>query len=261
MASARLAVACLLFPAFCLAQAPGGVRYLNPMAFPEPESSAVWRSLGASYLRKAIRDNALERDPALNSRIDTVMGAVAAAAASHYPRLSGSSWRALLIEDFGHGAVAFPGGTVLVDARFLRQLELTDDELALVLAHEVAHIAADHPSEKLSFMAEALGRDKAPDATSALREFFTQESYALLFQPTARLQEREADAIGAAIFLGTRYDPQRALGLFDKLAKLEPAGRAFESGSHDPAAMRKRSVAGALKALRAGEDRPRTETR
>jgi predicted Zn-dependent protease len=261
MTKARFAVACLLFPAFCLAQPPAAARYQHPSAYPEPESSAVWRSLGASYVRKALKDNSVDRDPVLNSRIDAVMLAVGKAAGGLYPKFERSSWTALLIENFGHGAVAFPGGTVLVDARFVRNLDLTDDELALVLAHEVAHVVADHPSEKLSFMAETIGRELAPNAGSALHAFFAQDSYALLFQPTARLQEREADAIGGAIFHATAYDPQRALALFDKLEQIERAGNGSGSATHDPAAMRKRAVDEAISRTDASGERPKTDRR
>ncbi len=149
--------------------------------------------------------------------------------------------------------------TVLVDARFVRQLELSDDELALVLAHEVAHVVAGHPSEKLSFMAETLGKEKAPNAGSPLRAFFEVDTYALMFQPTARLQEREADSIGAAIFHAAGYDPQRALQLFDKLAKLEKDG--FESPTHDSAIARRESLAAAFARLDAGSTEVKTDKR
>lgn len=247
MKQIRVAAAFLLFSTSCLAQAPSGVRYQNPSAYPEKESAAVWRSLGASYVRKALKDNLLDRDPAWNARLDAVMSAVGAAAATLFPAYAGSSWRALLIDDFGHGAVAFPGGTVLVDANFVRQLALTDNELALLLAHEVAHLVAAHPSEKLSFMAETLGRDRAPTAGSALLAFYARDSYALLFEPTARLQEREADAIGASILNASGYDALQALALFDKLTKLEQPGR--DASSHDPAAMRKEAVLRVLEGL------------
>src|SRR5215212_5991130 len=199
MTRTRIAAAFLLASGFVFS---GGAlpnpaqRYQVPSAYPEPESAAVWRSLGASYVRKALKDNQVNRDPVLNARVDAVMAAIGRAAGTLYPRHAASSWRALLIDDFGHGAVAFPGGTVLIDASFVRQLQMTDDELALLLAHEVAHLVADHPSEKLSFVADRLGKSKAPTAGSALLAFFAADTYALQFQPTARLQEREADAIG-----------------------------------------------------------------
>jgi len=242
----RIAAALLLFSTICLAQAPSGVRYQN--AYPEQESAAVWRSLGASYVRKALKDNLLDRDPAWNARLDAVMAAVGTAAATLFPDYAGASWRVLLIDDFGHGAVAFPGGTVLVDANFVRRLALTDSELALLLAHEVAHLVAAHPSEKLSFMAEKLGKDRAPTAGSALLAFYTQDSYALLFEPTARLQEREADAIGARILQASGYDALQAMALFDKLAKLEQRGP--HASSHDPASVRKDAVLRVLEGLR-----------
>ena len=240
MKQIRMAAALLLFTGFCHAQAPTPVRYLEPAAYPEQDSSAVWRSLGASYVRKALKNNTLDRDPAWNGRLDSAMASVGAAAARLFPGYAGSSWKALLIEGFGHGAVAFPGGTVLVDAGFVRRLDLSDSELALVLAHEVAHLAAGHPSEKLSFMAETLGKQHAPTAGSALLAFFTQDSYAHLFQPTARLQEREADAIGARILHESGYDAMQALALFDKLAEIETGGQV--ASSHDPAAVRKEAL-------------------
>ena len=236
----RMAAALLLFAGFCHAQAPAGVRYLNPSAYPEQDTSAVWRSLGASYVRKALKDNTLDRDPVWNARVDTVMASVGAAAAKLFPNYAGSSWTALLIDGFGHGAVAFPGGTVLVDAGFVRRLALTADEVALLLAHEVAHLAAGHPSEKLSFMAETLGKEHAPTAGTALLAFYAQDAYAFLFQPTARLQEREADAIGAAILVASGYDARQALALFDKLANIEPDGS--DASSHDLAGVRKQAV-------------------
>ena len=240
------------------AQAPaGGVA--GPLAYPEPESSAVWRSLAATYVRKAIRDDKLNKDPVLNARIDAVMAAVGAAVATVDPRSASApaSWKAILIEGFGRGAAAFPGETILVDATFVRNLSLSDDELALILSHEAAHVVARHASAKLSFMAEVLGKEKVPDARTALLEFLAKDSYAVEFQPKARQQEREADTIGAAIFFATGYDLGRALTLFDKLGDMEarasgrtgPAGQA--SDTHDSAAMRKEVIASVIAGLQA----------
>ena len=139
--------------------------------------------------------------------------------------------------------MAFPGQTVIVDAHFVRALKLSDDELALLLSHEAAHVIADHALTKLSFMAEFLGKDKIPTARTALLEFLANDAYATAYRPTARLQEREADTIGAAIFFATGYDAQRSLWLFDKLAALETAD-AGSTDSHDSATLRKQAVSG-----------------
>lgn len=240
------AFAAILLSLTCLSgHAQPGARL--PAAYSEPDAEAAWRALAASYVRKAVRENRLNRDEALNARIDSVMNRVGAACAAVDARFANSAWIAVLIEGFGHGAVAFPGRTILVDARFVRSLALTDDELALVLAHEVAHIVAGHAYEKLSFMAETLGPERAPTARTALLEFLAKDDYATAFRPVARLQEREADRIGAAIFAATGYDTVRALALFDKLAVLELREA---SDSHDAAMVRRDAVLAALAALR-----------
>jgi len=177
------------------------------------------------------------------------MAAVGAAVASIDSRFANSSWKIILIDDFGHGAAAFPGETIIVDAKFVRTLQLNDDELALILCHEVAHIVAGHASAKLSFMAKFLGKEKLPTARTALVEFLAKDSYAAVFQPTARLQEREADTVGAAIFFASGYDSQRALGLFDKLMELENRANGGDLDSYDTARIRKQIVSGVIAEL------------
>jgi len=244
-----IAAVLLLVSGTCFSEVPPADRPQTPAAYPESEAAAAWRGLGASYVRKALRDQTLDRDPVLNARVDRVMAAVGTAAAAIDPRFAESSWKVILIDDFGHGAAAFPGETILVDAKFVRRLALTDDELALIFSHEVAHVFAGHASEKLSFMAEFLGRDKLPTARTALLEFLAQDFYAAVFQPRAQMQEREADSVGAAILFASGYDPQRALALFDKLEQLETSAEGPGPHVHDAAGVRKHAVAGVIAEL------------
>jgi predicted Zn-dependent protease len=242
--------ALLLCSSSCLAQLPAaGVK--TAAVYPDAEVSAVWHALGAAYVRKALDDRTLDRDPALNVRIDAVTAKVAAAVAAIEPRFPVSYWRTILVDGFGHGATAFPGGTLIVDATFVRRHELTDEELALVIAHEMAHVVAGHASEKLSFMA-GLMRDKAqaPSAHAALIAFFTSDGHADAFRPIALQQEREADRIGARFLAKSGYDPQRALLLFDKLTASEARGEARGEDTHDGAAQRKQAVLRAIEEIR-----------
>ena len=86
----------------------------------------------------------------------------------------------------------------MVDAKFVRNLKLNDDELALIFAHEAAHVLAGHATAKLSFMAEVLGKEKVPDARTALLEFMATDSYAAVFRPTARLLVRLGRRVSCA---------------------------------------------------------------
>lgn len=245
-----IAVVLLLVGGICFAEEPADGRPRTQAAYPESEADAAWRGLAAGYVRKALKDQKLDEDRSLNARVDAVMAAVGAAVAAIDARFADSSWRAILINDFGYGAAAFPGETVLVDATFVRSLQLGDDELALILAHEAAHVLAGHASVKLSFMANVLGKEKVPTARTALLEFLAKDAYAAAYRPTALLQEREADRIGAAIFYAAGYDPHRALVLFDKLADLETRQGRRDPDSHDAATVRKQAIAEELADLR-----------
>jgi predicted Zn-dependent protease len=251
----------LLVSGICFSEVPSADRPQTPSAYPETEADAAWRGLSASYVRKALRDRTLDRDPVLNARVDRVMAAVGAAAAAIDTRFAEASWKAILIDDFGHGAAAFPGETILIDATFVRKLALTDDELALIFSHEVAHVFAGHASEKLSFMAEYMGKDKLPTAHTALLEFLAQDFYAAVFQPRAQMQEREADSVGAAILFASGYDPQRALLLFDKLAQHETETEGPGPHVHDAAVARKHAVAGVIAELEQNHARRGPELR
>ena len=251
----------MLFGGACFAQVPPDGMAQKHAVYPESEAAAAWRGLAASYVRKALKDQTLDRDPTLNARVDSVMAAVGAAVAAIDSRFADSSWKAILIEDFGHGAAAFPGETILLDAKFVRTLQLNDDELALIFSHEAAHVVAGHASAKLSFMAEFLGKEKLPTARTALIEFLAKDSYAAVFQPTAQLQEREADTVGAAIFFASGYDTQRALGLFDKLAELETGEDGWAPDAHDAARVRKQTISRAMAELQQIHARRGPETR
>jgi predicted Zn-dependent protease len=244
----------------CFSQVPAdSVRIVA--AYPASEAAAAWRALAASYVRKAVKDHTLDPDPVLNARVDRVMAAVGAAVATINPYFAASAWKAILIDDFGHGAAAFPGQIVLIDANFVRKLKLSDDELALILCHEAAHLLAGHASAKLSFMAEFLGKDKLPTARAALLQFLSRDAYAEAFQPRAQMQEREADRIGAAILFVTGYDPERALDLFEKLEQVEAGAEAPLLDSHESAAARKQVVASVIAELRRRESARAPERR
>jgi len=245
-----IAAMLLLFCGVCCAQMTPDGRSQTQTAYPESEAAAAWRGLAASYVRKALKDRTLDEDPALNARVDAVMAAVGAAVAAVDTRFADSAWKAILITDFGYGAAAFPGEIILVDAKFVRTLQLSDDELALILAHEAAHVVAGHASVKLAFMAEFLGKEKVPTARTALLEFLAKDTYAAVFRPTAQLQEREADRLGAALLFATGHDTQRALRVFDKLVQLEGGEHGQAPDSHDAAAERKLAVSRVIEELR-----------
>lgn len=124
-------------------------------------------------------------------------------------------------------AFAMPGGKIGVYTGILK-LAVTDDELAVVLGHEIAHVAAHHGNERLSRellisgattgLAFGLGSydPKTRNALLAAVGMGTQVGISL---PYSRRNENEADAIGLIYAAQAGYDPRVAPGFWEKMGQ------------------------------------------
>lgn len=118
-----------------------------------------------------------------------------------------------------HG-LRVPGGYVVVTRGMLSMLN-SEDQLAALLAHEIAHIAARHAVERrLKFP----GGD-ATDAVRLARSAYTRE------------QEREADTLSVTYLAEAGYEPTAAIALIERVQRYAEtewmAGRLSDVGSTD----------------------------
>lgn len=144
------------------------------------------------------------------------------AAVSHAPYLD---WEFNVIEDPNPNAFALPGGKVAVYTGLFEVAE-TDDQLAAVMGHEIAHAVARHSAERLSRdivlqtglqVGAALGGPEMAQATDVLAEAATLG----IVLPFGREQEAEADEIGLLYMARAGYDPRAAVELWRNFAALE----------------------------------------
>ncbi|MCJ8169995.1 M48 family metallopeptidase [Atopomonas sediminilitoris] len=136
----------------------------------------------------------------------------------------GWAWEVNLVDAPEVNANCGPGGKILVYSGLFDQLSLTDDELAAVVGHEIAHALREHGREAMSKayaleMAEntagallGLGQD-----TRALADTVAQ--YALTL-PNSRTNEKEADLIGLELAARAGFDPRAALTLWQKMGQV-----------------------------------------
>lgn len=134
----------------------------------------------------------------------------------HLKRLK---WDVAVINSPQVNAFVVPGGKIVVYTGLLSMLS-SEDELAAVLAHEVAHVVARHGAERLtqgSFI--ELGRMLLylimglPIPSGPLTAVF--------FLPNSRKAETEADVIGIQLAARACYDPSAAVSVFEKLGRME----------------------------------------
>ncbi|MEN8256227.1 MAG: M48 family metallopeptidase [Verrucomicrobiota bacterium] len=138
--------------------------------------------------------------------------------------LAGFDWEFNLIEEDVPNAWCMPGGKV---AFYTGILPFTKDEtgIAVVMGHEVAHAVAGHGRERASHQLLQQGG-------GYLASIFTSESdyheaimqvYGLGTQiggilPFSRLHESEADQLGLVFMAMAGYDPNAAVGFWQRMA-------------------------------------------
>jgi predicted Zn-dependent protease len=128
-------------------------------------------------------------------------------------------------------AFCMAGGKMAIYSGMWDQLKATDDEIAQVMGHEIAHALADHTRERMSIAmttaaattaaAIAIGSrsDVGPGAGLALTGAQLAAVVAITL-PNSRNGEAEADQIGIELAARAGYDPRAAVTLWEKMGKL-----------------------------------------
>ncbi len=132
-------------------------------------------------------------------------------------------------------AVCLPAGKVAVFTGLLRELEPSDEQLAAVLSHEIAHALAHHASERLARQNRL--REAADDALAGKLSDETMQTLIPWLGSMAhnREQESEADHIGVFLMTFAGYDPQAAVTFWQRMQRSTAArGRPPEILSDHP---------------------------
>jgi predicted Zn-dependent protease len=121
-------------------------------------------------------------------------------------------------------AWCMPGGKIAVYTALIDKLKITDDELAAVMGHEIAHALREHSRERASEQAIAGIGISIVAAVAGLGQVGQKGmEYAyqgLLGLPNSRAHETEADRIGVELAARAGYDPRAAITLWQKMGKV-----------------------------------------
>jgi len=130
------------------------------------------------------------------------------------------TWRFGVLDAEAINAFAAPGGFVLVTSGLLRQLA-SEDELAAVLAHEIAHVTRHHHYQALVRQrhVEAARKNPPTDLEKDIGDFaaLTRASAVLYTRGLDRRAEHEADLVGVQLMTIAGYDPSAQLAVLEKL--------------------------------------------
>lgn len=180
-----------------------------------PEQEA--HETGLQAYRQILDNSTISHREDYIRRVETVGRRIAAV--SGKPNLA---WEFTVIEDETPNAFALPGGKVGVHTGLFKVAE-NDDQLAAVMAHEVAHAIARHGSERMSQQVLVEGGLQGLGAATGNAGYVQMAATAAtlgIILPYSRSQEAEADHIGLIYMARAGYDPRAAIDLWNNFDAL-----------------------------------------
>ena len=155
----------------------------------------------------------LDEDRQANAYVDCVAAAIV--------REAGGQWEVAVFREDSANAFALPGGKIGVHTGIFT-VATNQDQLATVLAHEVAHVLSRHTNERVSQelavsqglnVLQAIANPTSGAGQTLMGLLGVGAQYGLLL-PYNRLQESEADLLGLDLMAKAGFDPRQSMELW-----------------------------------------------
>jgi predicted Zn-dependent protease len=153
-------------------------------------------------------------------RLRAIAGRIIPHADRFNPRAQQWQWEINLIGSKQINAFCMPGGKIAFYTGILDTLKLDDDEVAIVMGHEIAHALREHARARMAkseltrlgttLLGEFVGRGRYADVFNA--------GGSLLTLRFSRADESEADLVGLDLAARAGYDPRAGVTLWQKMA-------------------------------------------
>lgn len=182
----------------------------------------------SQLLSEASQQRALDADPATAARVQAVARPVIEQAMAKRPETRQWQWDVHVLQSDEVNAWCMAGGKIAVYTGLLQQVRPTDDELAQVLGHEIAHALLSHQAEKMSRQqmqqigmgAAVLAGQAAGYNLSGLSGIADQLATLGLQLPNSREAESEADSVGIELAARAGFNPNAAVSLWEKMIQV-----------------------------------------
>ncbi|HRP96804.1 MAG TPA: M48 family metallopeptidase [Rhodocyclaceae bacterium] len=200
-------------------------------------------------LTEARRKNALNTDRHQLARVRAITSRLIPQTAVFRPDASRWNWEINVLRSDQLNAWCMAGGKMAIYSGLIESLQLTDDEIAAVLGHEIAHALREHARERVSrSMATGLGISVAGAVLGVGevgQDLMSSVARVTFELPHSRLHETEADRIGVELAARAGYDPRAAVSLWDKMSARSSGAPPQWLSTHPGHGERKRELAAA----------------
>ena len=219
------------------------------------EETAIDASASAyvQMLQPYQKNGKLDNDPAVTARIVGITERLIPPAIAYRPETKDWEWSVKVIDDPKTvNAWCMAGGRMAFYTGLVTALKPTDDEIAQVMGHEIAHALAKHQAEKMSrAMATQLGVSAVAIMTDSryagiAAQAASAAAMVALELPNSREAETEADRVGIELAAKAGYDPNAAVTLWQKMAKVSGGSGKSDFFSTHPAPEKRMETLAAL---------------
>lgn len=200
-------------------------RSLIPSPMLEAQATAEYNEIvrGAAHSNRLYPDS----DPHVQ-RVRQLVDKLAPYALKWSDRVKSWKWEVAVVRSPDIRMYCLPGGKIVVYGGLLDRVKLNDNELGMLLGHEIAHAVREHVRERLGEQQAAQIESGAVPQLFGLADlgmFPLGIGSRLVEMHYGRADETEADVIGSDIAARAGFDPRAALTLWDKLAMATRADR------------------------------------
>jgi Zn-dependent protease with chaperone function len=170
-------------------------------------------------------------------RLERIFARLVAEGRTQSARAEALPWSLTVVQLADVEALAMPGGQVIVSEAFIDRRALSDEMLAFVLAHEIAHSILEHERQALTFARMLLPRQVPRSVQDMYVEI--DFNFALLKSMELVMQqgEFEADELGLLLASAAGYAPDRQIEFLEQEAA-QPAEPVPLVATHPPVRMR-----------------------
>lgn len=210
----------------CSSTTSGGAVGVDRQQLLLVSSEQVLEMSAQSYkknIQEARAKGVLDTNQAQLNRLKNIANRLVKQVGIYRPDAAKWQWEVHTIKSDQLNAFVMPGGKIMFYTGIIDKLNLSDDEIAAIMGHEISHALREHSRERLSreyatqtgigVAASVFGLSQGQAQLAGLAGDFG------LSRPHSRTQESEADQIGLELMARAGYNPQASISLWQKMQR------------------------------------------